>query len=172
MSDVHEVINAALNIAKYYKRRKGRIIETEFDESLAPLRLVRDQLVQVILNLILNALDATDEGGRIDIRTSQETTVDEICWIRIDVVDNGHGIDVAKQGELFRPYFTTKETGTGLGLFVCRRIIEQTLGGRIELAASDSTGTTFSVWLRGEPQTSPDGDHKSTESQSIGELTR
>jgi signal transduction histidine kinase len=172
VSDVHEVINAALNIAKYYKRRKGRIIETEFDESLGPLRLVRDQLVQVILNLILNALDATDEGGRIDIRTSQETCVDEACWTRIDVVDNGHGIDAAKQGELFRPYFTTKETGTGLGLFVCRRIIEQILGGRIELAASDSTGTTFSVWLRGEPPTPSDGDHKSTESQSIGELTR
>lgn len=173
LSDVNEAILAALNIAKYYKRRKGRLIETDFDESIAPLRIVRDQLVQIILNLVLNALDATDEGQRIDIRTRQETTVDNTCWIRIDVSDTGHGIEPEKQGELFRPYFTTKETGTGLGLFVCRRIIEQTLGGRIELSQSDSAGTTFSVWLRGEhPTTAETDENSSNDPRAIGESTR
>ncbi|MFK7819294.1 MAG: sensor histidine kinase [Planctomycetaceae bacterium] len=155
MCDVHEAIDAAINIAKYYKRRKGRLIETDFNPSIGPIRIVRDQLVQVILNLVLNSLDATEEGQRIDIRTRQETTVDEIRWIRIDVADTGHGIPDSEQAELFRPYFTTKETGTGLGLFVCRRIIEQ-LGGRMELASSNSTGTTFSVWLRGESRSEPE----------------
>lgn len=147
-ADVHEVIDVALNIAKYYKRRKGRVIETDFDLSIPSLRIVRDQLVQVVLNLVLNALDATDEGARIDIRTRQET-VDNHGWIRIDVADTGHGISAESQAQLFKPYFTTKETGTGLGLFVCRRIIEQTLEGRIELVSSDLTGSTFSIWLRG-----------------------
>ena len=172
LCDVHEAIDAAINIAKYYKRRKGKLIETDFSDSIGPIRIIRDQLVQVILNLVLNALDATEEGQRIDISTRQETTVDDACWIRIDVSDTGHGIPESEHAELFRPYFTTKETGTGLGLFVCRRIIEQ-LGGRIELTKSDSTGTTFSVWLRGER--TAEGEPKESitvETGSIGKLTR
>lgn len=154
-ADVHEVIDVALNIAKYYKRRKGRVIETDFDLAIPPLRIVRDQLVQVVLNLVLNALDATDEGAKIVIRTRQETTVDDQAWIRIDVADSGHGIPAESQAQLFKPYFTTKETGTGLGLFVCRRIIEQTFEGRLELVSSDPTGTTFSIWLRGPSVAEP-----------------
>ena len=169
MADVHEVIDAALNIAKYYKRRKGRIIETEFDDTIPPMRIVRDQLVQVILNLVLNALDATDEGGRIEIRTVQETTVDRQSWVRVDVLDSGHGIEPESQGELFKPYFTTKETGTGLGLFVCRRIIEQTLQGRIELMSSDATGSTFSIWLRSEVPLEPNAP---SQAGSIGNASR
>ena len=155
VANLHEVIDVALNIAKYYKRRKGRVIETNFDLSIPSLRIVRDQLVQVVLNLVLNALDATDEGARIEIRTRQETTVDDQAWIRIDVEDSGHGIPAASQQQLFKPYFTTKESGTGLGLFVCRRIIEQTLEGRIELVSSDPTGSTFSIWLRGPSDIEP-----------------
>lgn len=149
-SSVQEAIEGALNIAKYYKRRKGRTIETRYDESVPSLRMVRDQLVQVILNLVLNALDATPEGGKIELETVREEHEGR-TWIRIDVTDNGHGIGSEDQARLFQPYFTTKETGTGLGLFVCRRIIEQTLGGRIELARSDASGTTFSVWLGTDP---------------------
>lgn len=165
--DIHEAIEAALNIAKYYKRRKGRLIETDFDASIEPIRIIRDQLVQVILNLVLNALDATEEGREITIRTCRETIAGDVGWIRIDVADCGHGIADSDQAQLFKPYFTTKETGTGLGLFVCRRIIEQSLRGRIELAKSDSSGTTFSVWLRAEPRSKP---QQST--TPIGELTR
>ncbi len=151
-ANIQEAIEAALKIAKYYKRRKGRTIETAFDPGVPSVRIMRDQFVQVILNLVLNALDATDEGGRIEIRTSRETDSEGIGWIRADVTDSGHGIDAESQSRLFQPYFTTKKTGTGLGLFVCRRIIEQSLGGRIELARSDPSGTTFSVWLRCEAE--------------------
>jgi signal transduction histidine kinase len=159
--DVHEAIDAAINIAKYYKRRKGRAIDTEFSPTVGPIRIVRDQLVQVILNLVLNSMDATEEGQRIDIRTRQETTSDEAGWIRIDVTDTGQGIPESEQRQLFRPYFTTKETGTGLGLFVCQRIIEQ-MGGRMELTGSDPTGTTFSVWLRSETATEKKNNDKTS----------
>ena len=70
MCDVHELIDAALNIAKYYKRTKGKKIVTGYAERLPLLRVVRDQLVQVFLNLILNAMDATEEGGTIEITTA------------------------------------------------------------------------------------------------------
>lgn len=139
---INEVIDAAVSIAKYYKRRKHRSIETKFSPNLPPLRLVRDQLVQVFLNLVLNALDATPEGGTILLKTSRSEG-----WIDVSVSDTGHGIPLEQQSRIFQPYFTTKEHGTGLGLFVCRSMIEKQAGGRIELVRSDETGTEFVVSL-------------------------
>lgn len=141
--DLQEVLEAALNIAKYYKRRKNKQIVTQYAEGLPALNAVRDQLVQVFLNLILNAMDATAEGGTIEISTQQDAD-----WLRVSIRDNGSGIAPADQAKLFQPYFTTKETGTGLGLFVCRLILERN-DGRIELTDTSPQGTTFSVLLPG-----------------------
>ena len=139
--DIHSVHDTALNIAKYYKRKKGKQILTDYSQQLPILMIVRDQLVQVFLNLILNAMDATEEGGAITIRTSRDAD-----GLRIDVIDNGHGVPHECRERLFQPYFTTKETGTGLGLFVCRNIVEQN-GGRIDLTETSPRGTAFTVWL-------------------------
>jgi len=139
--DIHAMIDAALNIAKYYKRKKGKTIVTRYVENVPLMTIVRDQLVQVFLNLILNAMDATEEGGTIEIQTSRED-----FWLRIDFRDDGQGVPEHLQGRIFRPYFTTKATGTGLGLFVSRNIVEQN-GGRIELSKTSPEGTTFSVFL-------------------------
>ncbi len=142
LCDVHEVIDASLNIAKYYKRKKGKQIVTRFAPGLPRLRFVRDQLVQVFLNLILNALDATAEGGTIEISTSLVNG-----WIRAEVKDDGHGIHESDRARIFEPYFTTKETGTGLGLFVCRHILERSPDCGIELTDSSPRGTTFTILL-------------------------
>lgn len=139
--DLHSTLDAALNIAKYYKRKKGKQIITHYADNLPSLMIVRDQLVQVFLNLILNALDATEEGGKIEITTS---IIDSD--LRIDIRDDGHGIAPSNRQRVFAPYFTTKETGTGLGLFVCRNIVEQH-DGRIDLTDTSAKGTTFTVWL-------------------------
>ncbi len=142
---VEDVVSNALEIAKYYKRKKGKTIVTEFAPELPPVRFVRDQLVQVVLNLVLNALDATEEGGTIAIKTSRTDD-----WIEIVVADDGHGIPRNRQPVLFEPYFTTKETGTGLGLFVCRHLLEDANDGRIELTASSPAGTIFTVGVKCE----------------------
>lgn len=139
--DLHATLDAALSIAKYYKRKKGKQIIARYADGLSPQMIVRDQLVQVFLNLILNAMDATEEGGTIEIQTS--VVAHEL---RIDIRDDGHGITPEHRERIFAPYFTTKETGTGLGLFVCRNIVEQN-DGRIELSDTSSRGTTFTVWL-------------------------
>jgi two-component system, NtrC family, sensor kinase len=139
--DLKEVVQSALNVAKYYKRKKGKQIVTEFEDDLPRVEAVRDQLVQVFLNLVLNALDATEEGGTIRITSRRNST-----GIEIDVADDGHGIAPDQQLMLFEPYFTTKPTGTGLGLFVCRNMIEA-VGGRIRLTESSPAGTRFTVWL-------------------------
>lgn len=142
--DVNAVIDGALSIAKYYKRMKGKSIRTRFAPGMPAITLIRDRVLQVFLNLILNALDATEEGTTIEIATAvqQERLV-------ITFHDEGHGIPPAAQARLFAPYFTTKATGTGLGLFVCRNILAES-GGRIELAESSPHGTTFRVILQGE----------------------
>lgn len=163
LCDVHEALDAALSIAKYYKRKKGKRIITRYDELSAPVMAVRDQLVQVFLNLVLNAMDATAEGGTIEIATMTREN-----WLRVTVTDDGDGIEIRDQSRLFRPYFTTKKTGTGLGLFVCRRIIEQS-GGRIELTESSAEATTFTVSLplHQLPRETTQDDAESHERQSI-----
>lgn len=142
LCDVQSAVEAALNIAKYYKRMKGKRIVTAYAAGIPTIHVVRDQLVQVVLNLILNSLDATDEGSTIELRTLIRDGV-----LRIEICDDGHGIAPAHQQRIFQPYFTTKETGTGLGLFVCRNLVEQQLHGRIELTSSSAAGTQFSILL-------------------------
>ncbi len=147
-ADVHSAINDALNIAKYYGRWKGKTVVTSFAEGLPQIRTVHDQLVQVMLNLILNALDAMAEGASIEISTrllAAESGRPERLAIRIR--DEGHGISKDAQKQIFQPYFTTKDHGTGLGLFVCRHITRNSLGGDIELVRSDASGTEFEVTL-------------------------
>ena len=142
--DIHAVISDALNIAKYYKRWKGKQVNTDFAPGMPVIRAVYDQLVQLILNLIMNALDATEEGAAITVSTDVLSEEDSVA---ITIADDGHGIPEDVQQQIFRAYFTTKSTGTGLGLFVCRQLAEVELGGRIELVRSDSSGTTFRILL-------------------------
>ncbi len=132
-----DVLAEAINIAKYYKRRQGRVIETQLPDDLPAIVGVRDQLVQVFLNLILNAIDATAVGGRIVlIGTSSDTSV------RIRVQDDGQGIAAEHRAKLFQPYFTTKKHGTGLGLFVSRKLMLDH-DGELEVTSEPGQGTTF-----------------------------
>lgn len=146
--DVHAAINDALNIAKYYKRWKGKTATTRFASGLPNIRTVYDQLVQVMLNLILNALDAMNEGASVEIATEMiPGHGGRIDRIGIRIRDEGHGISQEAQQQIFQPYFTTKDHGTGLGLFVCRQLTQQQLGGEIQLVKSTPHGTEFLVTL-------------------------
>jgi signal transduction histidine kinase len=136
-----DVLDEALNIAKYYKRTKGRLIERQVPADLPPLYGVRGQLVQVFLNLVLNAVDATARGGHIALRAE--------CaggGVIVTVQDDGAGIDATHALRVFQPYFTTKKNGTGLGLFVSRKMIADH-GGQIEFESRPGEGTKFRVSL-------------------------
>ncbi len=148
-----EVIEEALGIAKYYKGGKNRNIVSHVPDDLPAIVGVRDQLVQVIFNLVLNAIDATGKGGSIVVKAQREG--DRVEWT---VADDGIGIDPSVQARLFRPYFTTKKQGTGLGLFVIRRIVDAH-GGTVGVESESGKGTTFVVSLpvertQGEPRNS------------------
>ena len=163
--DVHAAINDALNIAKYYKRWKGKTIVSSFALNLPHIRTVYDQLVQVMLNLILNALDATDEGAAIEITTELIEETDSVpARIGIHVRDEGHGIPKEAQEQIFQPYYTTKDHGTGLGLFVCRQLTRHALGGEITLVRSTHQGTEFFVTL---PAVSDSGSEAGSHSSIV-----
>jgi signal transduction histidine kinase len=153
-----DILDEAWNIAKYYKRTKGRTIELRVPPGLPPLVGVRDQLVQVFLNLVLNAIDATDKGGRIDVTAEQHGDA-----LEVTVRDDGTGIAPEHVGRLFQPYFTTKKHGTGLGLFVTRKLVLEH-GGRLEFASRLGEGTAFRVQL---PLSRAEGGTRSAERGSV-----
>jgi two-component system, sporulation sensor kinase A len=97
------------------------------------------QLKQVFVNLIKNAIEATDQGGEVKIHIKQTSTTNQI-----KIIDNGRGIPKDKISKIGKPFFTTKEKGTGLGLMITYRIIEHH-NGDIVVDSEEGKGTTFSV---------------------------
>ena len=138
---LRDILEEALNVAKYYKRTRSRTIDLDIPEDLPLLYGVRDQLVQVFLNLVLNALDATARGGRIELRAMAQGGL-----VEVTVHDDGGGIGPEVRGRIFQPYFTTKKHGTGLGLFVTRKLVAGH-GGTVEFTSAVGAGTTFFVRL-------------------------
>ncbi len=136
-----EVVEEALGIAKYYQRTKQRAISTDLAPDLPAVRAGRDHLTQVILNLVLNAIDATEKGGRIHLEARADAG-----FLRLSIEDDGRGIGLADRCRLFQPFFTTKPHGTGLGLFVSRQIVEE-LGGTLTYESTPGLGSTFTVRL-------------------------
>jgi two-component system, NtrC family, sensor kinase len=142
---LHEIVDEALNIAKYYKGTKTRTITADVPQDLPVLFGVRDQLVQVVFNLVLNAIDATQKGGLIAVSAARTDG-----GVEVAVRDDGAGIDPAHRARVFQPYFTTKKQGTGLGLFVTHKIVGEH-GGSVAFESAAGQGTTFRVGLPAPP---------------------
>jgi two-component system, NtrC family, sensor kinase len=138
---IKEIVDEALNIVKYYKGTKSRTIRSDVPHDLPVLFGVRDQLVQVIFNLVLNAIDATNKGGTIEVSASKD---DSNVVLRIR--DDGVGIQIGNRDRVFKPYFTTKKQGTGLGLFVTNKIIGEHKG-QVLFESEVGKGTTFTIRL-------------------------
>lgn len=99
------------------------------------------QIQQVLVNLLLNALQAIPESGTVNLKVEARDGAAVLA-----VEDNGRGIPAENLGHIFRPFYTTKGKGTGLGLSLARRIVEGH-GGRIEVESKPGTGSCFRVWL-------------------------
>jgi PAS domain S-box-containing protein len=119
-------------------------VTTQWQEDLPIIVGVADQLKQVFLNFILNAVEAMPQGGRLEIRG--QTLEDGGSWVIVSIADSGAGVPPEDIDKIFEPFFTTKSTGTGLGLAVCHSIITQH-GGRVIVDSAPGHGTTFTIWL-------------------------
>ena len=136
------ILLEAMNIAKYYKRTRGKVSFHESAEDFPPVFGIHDQLVQVVLNLLLNAMDASGMGGNVELELTKN--MDELIF---QVLDNGPGVKPEDETKLFSPFFTTKKHGTGLGLFISRKIVEEH-GGKLEYSPRPEGGACFRVRLK------------------------
>ena len=139
--DALELVDMTLDLVKYDKRMKGIKINVEIPETLPPVRVNETQMIQVLMNIILNAADAMTDGGNLDIRARE---LDE--EIEITVADTGSGIPAEHMEKIFDPFFTTKDKGTGLGLAVSYNII-RSYQGDILVESRPEGGTIFKVRL-------------------------
>jgi signal transduction histidine kinase len=112
-------------------------------KDLPPLKLVPGSMQQVFLNLVLNAVEAMPQGGRLQVSTVRTKRP---AGVRVTITDTGGGIPAEALPHLFQPFQTSKADGLGLGLFVTQRIVEEH-GGRISVESRAGVGSTFRVWL-------------------------
>lgn len=118
-------------------------IKKDFDDHLPAMMADPVQLQQVFLNLLLNAGDATPDGGTVMVRTSHDPLASSI---QIEISDTGKGVDEEVMDKIFRPFFTTKPKGTGLGLAISKQLIERH-GGDIRVSNNPGSGTAFKIIL-------------------------
>jgi len=123
----------------------------DMQEDIPPVYVDPKQIQQVFLNLILNAIQAMQNGGVLTIKTAlvQENVQK---WVTVTISDTGQGIPEQILGKIFTPFFTTKAQGTGLGLAICHKLVTQQ-GGTIRVESKDGKGTDFYIQL---PATSTD----------------
>lgn len=142
-TDVNQILQSTLAIADK-RLQHGRIrVYTHLAEGLPPISAVPDQLAQVFLNIIINAVDAMPDGGELRIGT---LLTEDHRWILVAFRDSGTGLTAEQIAHLFEPFYTTKPSGTGLGLAISYGIVERH-GGAIEVSSQPRQGATFVVRL-------------------------
>jgi signal transduction histidine kinase len=123
---------------------KSLTMEISVSENIPQVRWDRERMRQALLNLLRNAVQASHEGGTIQLQLSHRDSQ----W-SISVTDWGKGIPPRQQDQIFEPFFTTRQKGTGLGLALVKKIVDAHRG-RVSFASSTETGTRFEILLPGE----------------------
>jgi signal transduction histidine kinase len=143
-ADINTMVQNTLALLNTEFNHKSVKLSTHFGSGLPPVMADENQMERVFLNLCINALEAMDEmdGQELELRTFQDA--DEVV---VSIADNGPGLPENLTEDIFEPFYTTKEHGTGLGLFSCRRIVQNDHNGVIEYESVPGQGTTFFVRL-------------------------
>jgi two-component system NtrC family sensor kinase len=148
--DVNRLISSTLALTENQALLKGVGMVFKPGQDLRMVNMDRDQFQSVLLNMLINALDATKPGDSITVSTANSPVKNEADQegIEISIADTGCGIPPEHLNKLFDPFFTTKEVGhgTGLGLSVTLGIVQRH-GGTIQVASEVGKGSTFSIWV-------------------------
>jgi PAS domain S-box-containing protein len=159
-----ELIDRALEL--YVDQFDDRRVEVvrEYARDVPPIQADKDALYRVFVNLVANALDAMPRGGRLTVRASWAGTGDPVPpahWrptsrVKVEVEDTGVGIEPSENDRIFNPFYTTRDSGTGLGLALAHKIV-QDHGGVISFQSARGRGTTFTIVLSlvPDPPSSP-----------------
>ncbi len=141
VSDLNATVEHAVTFARQQALAKPVKVEFVNDPELGPVEHDSGQINQVLLNLLLNSIQAIDGSGEVKVEVGH---VDHSATVTVS--DNGAGIAPEHLPNIFRPFYTTKGKGTGLGLSLAQRIVEDH-GGRIEVASEVGKGTRFAVTI-------------------------
>jgi len=141
-TDVASIFEETLQLIRPRIEKQRIGVKREF-QSLPIILMDREQMKQVALNLLLNAVQAMPKGGNLALRGQNS---EDGQWIQLSIQDSGIGISSEDMNKLFDPFFSTKEGGVGLGLSITHRIIDQH-HGKIEVESTPGEGTLFTVWL-------------------------
>ncbi len=150
--DLNEIVSSCVYFVQVQADRRGIKIEKELAPELPRGMLDRQQIKQVILNLLLNAMDAIGENfGTIRVRTHRLQKLNGQEWAHIEIEDTGRGIPSEHLAHIFDPFFTTKHSsafneGTGLGLTIVHQIVQEHRGD-IQVQSTEGVGTTFRIEL-------------------------
>jgi two-component system, NtrC family, sensor kinase len=144
-ADINSALKKILAFAAQHRGGKNIEKKLELQENLPAVYVDPKQIQQVFLNLFLNAVQAMQQGGTLTVQSGlvKRNGVD---MVQVHVKDTGQGIPPQILEKIFVPFFTTKAQGTGLGLPICHRLIEQH-GGHLSVVSEDGKGTTFTVEL-------------------------
>ena len=155
--NINDIIMSCILFVQVKAEQVGITIAHELADHLPRMLLDRQQIKQVVLNLLINAMDAITSGqGRITIRTHVLTKPEGGVWVQIKIADTGCGISEGDLEHIFDPFYTTKHKsdeheGTGLGLVIVHQIIQQH-SGQIEVESQVGQGTTFIISLPLNPE--------------------
>ncbi len=150
--DINELVESCLYFVRIKADAKSVILQKDLAQNLPPVTLDRQQIKQVLLNLLLNAIESMGhDGGRLIVKTHPLTKSDGDSWVQIEVTDTGCGIAPGDLDHIFDPFFTTKHAsdereGTGLGLTIVHQIVHEH-GGHITVDSKVGRGTSFLVNL-------------------------
>ena len=144
LADIGRLIEKAVTVTHNQARNQNvEVVWEGGDDDLPRIPMVRDRVQQVVLNLVLNAIDAMPEGGDLRIEAAPTS---EPPGIEVSFIDTGVGIPPDQREHLFEAFRSTKSEGAGLGLYVTRNIVREH-GGWIEVDSEVGEGTTFTIWL-------------------------
>lgn len=141
LSDLNGIIQSVLKLTEQEITKSKIKLETRLEEDLPSISVDPEQMKQVFLNLIINAVQAMPNGGTLKI-DSHRNESEIVC----NLSDTGIGMSKEQQEKLFTPFFTSKERGTGLGLAIAYRILEGHKG-KIEFTTKKNRGTSFTIYL-------------------------
>jgi C4-dicarboxylate-specific signal transduction histidine kinase len=142
MVNLNEVIMLAVEIVAPEAKARDVTLTANLDPNPLPVRVNPIHLQQVILNLVLNGMDATTSRSSAERQVTIRTAVINNVTVKVSIADSGSGIPADKVQQIFEPFFTTKEKGTGLGLAIARTIIERS-GGQISAENRPNGGAVF-----------------------------
>jgi C4-dicarboxylate-specific signal transduction histidine kinase len=140
--DIHEAIREVLGLAREQLRNAGVVARGNFDSGSLRVRADRILLQQVVMNLVINACEAMCENEERAKLMELQTWIDESGALWVSVEDTGPGIADEASGALFESFYTTKDSGMGMGLSICKSIVEAH-GGHIEADARRQSGACF-----------------------------